>query len=107
MTTPHQQWMRDLQRAVCAPCQARPLVGVAWDDRQQRWRASVRLAGRRIAIGCYDDAFAAAVAHDDVAIELHSPFAALNVPSRPESDLWLTESRRSAAARWPLPPPQR
>lgn len=55
--------------------------GVSWVVRDERWVASINVAGRgRISLGGHPDEEAAARAYDKAARELHGEFATLNFP---------------------------
>lgn len=55
--------------------------GVTFDKAKGRWKAQIRLDGRRRYIGRYDTAEEAARAYDAAARELHGEFARLNFPT--------------------------
>ncbi len=57
-----------------------------------RWRADIQLNGRHIFIGYFDDQLDAAIAYDDMAIELFGEFACLNLDFHPEIKSWLQDS---------------
>jgi hypothetical protein len=54
-----------------------------------KWRAAICYEGRSIYIGCYEYEQDAAIAYDDMAIELFGEFAFLNFHYRPEIKDWL------------------
>ncbi len=59
---------------------------------KNKWRADIRLNGRPIFIGYFDDQIDAAIAYDDMAIELFGEFACLNLDFHPEITSWLKDS---------------
>jgi len=63
--------------------------GVHWHKDHRRWEAQIQHKGRNIHIGYYDYEADAAIAYDDMAIELFGEFACLNFNYRPEIRLWL------------------
>ena len=63
--------------------------GVHWRKDHQKWQASIFHDGRRIHIGYYDYEADAAIAYDDMAIDLFGEFACLNFDHRPEIRLWM------------------
>ncbi len=73
--------------------------GVHWDAYNRKWRAEIQHNGRRIHIGYYDYQADAAIAYDDVAIELFGEFACLNYQHRPEIELWLHQTYLFTPAR--------
>lgn len=88
---------------LCTPqqnaCNRKPLErtskykGVYWSRGNKKWRAEIRNNGRKIHIGYYYYEMDAAIAYDDVAIELFGEFAYLNFPYRPEIEQWLAQTR--------------
>jgi AP2 domain len=52
--------------------------GVWWDKTSKRWRAQLKHEGRRIDLGCHDDAVSAARAYDEAARRHAGKFARLN-----------------------------
>lgn len=52
--------------------------GVSWAKRDQKWRAKIRVDGRTIHIGNFEDPKEAARAYDAKARELHGEFARTN-----------------------------
>lgn len=52
--------------------------GVSWDNRKQRWRATIQVNGKYVSCGTYSTPEAAAYAYNQKAIELHKEFAKLN-----------------------------
>jgi hypothetical protein len=71
-----------------------------------KWRARICHHGRTIHIGCYDYEADAAIAYDDMAIELFGEFAYLNIQCRPEIKEWLDRTYFFPPAiydgRWPM-----
>jgi len=66
--------------------------GVSWNKDIRKWRAMICHHGRVLHIGYYDYEADAAIAYDDMAIELFGEFACLNFQYRPEIKEWLRES---------------
>ena len=66
--------------------------GVHWDRIRRKWRAKIKINGREIHIGYYEYEQDAAIAYDDMAIELFGEFACLNCHYRPEIKQWLQDS---------------
>jgi hypothetical protein len=66
--------------------------GVSWSRDVRKWRAMIQLNGRLIHIGYYEYEQDAAIAYDDLAIELFGEFACLNCQYRPEIKQWLQQS---------------
>lgn len=56
--------------------------GVSFDRARGKWRASIFLNYKQIAIGRFDDELEAAKAYDQNAIRLHGEFAYLNFPNQ-------------------------
>ncbi len=63
--------------------------GVSWHNKAHKWRASICYDGVNKHIGYYDYEQDAAIAYDDMAIELFGEFACLNLHYRPEIRDWL------------------
>ena len=63
--------------------------GVYWHKDNCRWEAKIGHNGLAIHIGYYDYEADAAIAYDDMAIELFGEFACLNFDHRPEIRLWI------------------
>lgn len=57
--------------------------GVTWHERSGRWRARIGVAGRKLSLGLYETAEAAARAYDEAAVRYFGDYAALNFPGRP------------------------
>jgi len=55
-------------------------VGVKWDGRRAKWKASVRVGGKENALGFYDSAEEAARKHDRAALDLGRGGTHLNFP---------------------------
>lgn len=55
--------------------------GVSFSSQLQRWKGSIRIAGRGVHLGYFDIAEDAARAYDMAALELHKEFARLNFPN--------------------------
>ena len=66
--------------------------GVYWNRDARKWLARIQHRGRLIHIGCYDYEADAAIAYDDMAIELFGEFACLNFQYRPEIREWLRQT---------------
>jgi hypothetical protein len=66
--------------------------GVCWDRDRRKWQARIQHNGRLIHIGYYEYEQDAAIAYDDMAIELFGEFACLNCHYRPEIKRWLERS---------------
>lgn len=54
--------------------------GVYWDKQRQKWRAQIKINGRRRFLGYFDDILDAARSYDKAALELFGDFAVLNFP---------------------------
>jgi AP2 domain-containing protein/HNH endonuclease len=54
--------------------------GVSWHKGTGKWRATIFVSGRQIALGLYDQAEDAARAYDLAAIEHFGPYARTNLP---------------------------
>ena len=54
--------------------------GVHWHKSGGKWRAQIRLAGRRYHLGYFTDEIAAARAYDSAAMKYFGEFARLNLP---------------------------
>src|ERR1035437_8173818 len=52
--------------------------GVYWDYRSNKWRAEIRVNGKRIFLGRFDDVLDAAAAYHEAAIKYHGEFAHLH-----------------------------
>lgn len=52
--------------------------GVSWHKGQEKWNASIRVNGKGIHIGSFDDKELAARAYDRAALELHGEYAKTN-----------------------------
>jgi len=63
--------------------------GVRWHKDHCKWETSIKHKGRAIHIGYYDYEADAAIAYDDMAVELFGEFACLNFHYRPEIRLWM------------------
>ena len=66
--------------------------GVTLDYHARKWKAQIMHNRQGIHIGVYDFEIDAAIAYDDVAIDLFGEFACLNFNCRPEIRQWLEES---------------
>lgn len=55
-------------------------IGVSWHGRDQKWRAQIRVGGRNILLGNFDDEIEAAKARDKAARKYFKQFASLNFP---------------------------
>lgn len=74
--------------------------GVNWDLSESKWRARIRIAGRRRSLGRFINPIDAAKAYDITAREVHGVFACLNFPLPGErgcddASEVLVQSRRS------------
>lgn len=65
--------------------------GVCWDKNNLKWKASICYQYDVIHIGYYDYEEDAAIAYDDMAIELFGEFACLNFHHRPEIRQWIEQ----------------
>lgn len=65
--------------------------GVSWHKASHKWAAEIRCNNERIHLGYFDYEQDAAIAYDDMAIELFGPFACLNYNHRPEIAEWLRQ----------------
>jgi hypothetical protein len=65
--------------------------GVFWKKEKKKWCAKIRYNGEHIHLGYFDYEQDAAIAYDDMAIELFGPFACLNVHWRPEIAEWMRQ----------------
>jgi hypothetical protein len=63
--------------------------GVHWHREHRKWEAQITYRGRLIHIGYYDYETDAAIAYDDMAVELFGEFACLNCNYHPEIRQWL------------------
>ncbi|MEQ3644761.1 MAG: HNH endonuclease [Paracoccus sp. (in: a-proteobacteria)] len=54
--------------------------GVHWFKTRRKWRAEIRLCGKRRGLGYFDTSVEAAMAYDEAARQLHGDFARLNFP---------------------------
>lgn len=59
-----------------------PFKGVHWDRHSGKWRAQTSCNRKRLHIGVYETALAAALAYDAAAVRLFGEFAAPNFPER-------------------------
>ncbi|MHC4258834.1 MAG: HNH endonuclease [Planctomycetota bacterium] len=67
--------------------------GVSQDSRPNLWRARIRVNGRELHLGVFDNKVDAAKAYDTAAKEYHGEFAVLNFPERTPN--WLSLLARS------------
>ncbi|MBN2182978.1 MAG: HNH endonuclease [Sedimentisphaerales bacterium] len=65
--------------------------GVCWNKEKRKWVAEICYKNQRIYIGCYDYEEDAAIAYDDMAIQLFGEFACLNCTCRPEIKQWIQD----------------
>ncbi len=65
--------------------------GVSWDKNNLKWKATICYQYELIHIGYYDYEQDAAIAYDDMAIELFGEFACLNFHCRPEIRQWMQD----------------
>ena len=56
--------------------------GVDWANDMKRWRARIRVNGKRIYLGSFEDEIEAAKAYDMAAKKFHGDFATLNFPNQ-------------------------
>lgn len=56
------------------------LKGVTWHKARNKWYSQIRLRGKHIHLGVFDDKQLAALAYDNAARELFGEFARLNFP---------------------------
>jgi len=54
--------------------------GVTWHKQRKKWYARIRIRGRAISLGYFNDQTEAAKAYDNAAKKLHAQFASLNFP---------------------------
>ena len=54
------------------------LKGVYWYESRCEWRSYIKVPGRTIALGRFDDPLSAARAYDAAALKLHGEFACIN-----------------------------
>lgn len=71
------------------------LKGVYWEVREEKFRAQIRVAGKKICLGRFASALDAAVAYDDAATKYFGEFARTNFPSAVDSPaaqqrFWIT-----------------
>jgi hypothetical protein len=59
--------------------------GVDWSTEMKRWRARIRVNGKRIYLGSFKHEIEAAKAYDRAAAKYHGQFAALNFKRRSQS----------------------
>jgi HNH endonuclease/AP2 domain len=57
------------------------LIGVTWDSDRQKWRAQIRINGRKTNLGRFASPKEAAIAHDAAARACFGEFARLNFPN--------------------------
>ena len=88
---------------ICTPAQncynKRPLPnhssqykGVSFEPVTKKWRAIIKYHGIKIHIGFYEFEQDAAIAYDDLALQLFGEFAYLNHNFRPEINQWLKQT---------------
>ncbi len=65
--------------------------GVSWHKGNRKWQAEIRNNNEYIHLGYFDYELDAAIAYDDMAIELFGPFACLNYNHRPEIAEWIRQ----------------
>jgi hypothetical protein len=65
--------------------------GVSWHKEKRKWQANIRYNNEYIHLGYFDYEQDAAIAYDDMAIELFGPFACLNIHWRPEITEWMRQ----------------
>lgn len=54
--------------------------GVVWHPRVKKWQARIKINGKRISLGYFDNKKDAARTRDEASIEYHGKFAKLNFP---------------------------
>lgn len=52
--------------------------GVAWDKKNKKWRAAIKINGKTTSLGNYDDPIEAAKVRDAAALKYYGEFARLN-----------------------------
>lgn len=52
--------------------------GVSWDKRNKKWRANIKINGKKIHLGCFDDKLFAYAAYCEACIKYHGEFANLD-----------------------------
>lgn len=65
--------------------------GVCWNKDSRKWEASIGHQNRLIHIGYFEYAEDAAIAYDDMAVQLFGEFACLNFHYRPEIQKWIQQ----------------
>lgn len=66
--------------------------GVSWTQREQKWRSAIKVNGRRLHLGYFDNESKAAMAYDRAAKEHFGEFARLNSPG--EAAIFYEEVRQ-------------
>ncbi|HIJ67829.1 MAG TPA: hypothetical protein HPP51_06040 [Planctomycetes bacterium] len=54
--------------------------GIYWHKHRKKWNARIRINGRTIPLGYFNDEISAAKAYDSAAKKLHGRFASPNFP---------------------------
>jgi len=68
--------------------------GVDWSTEMKRWRARIRVNGKRIYLGSFKHEIEAAKAYDTAAAKYHGQFAALNFKRRSQPHVKHEERRQ-------------
>ena len=71
------------------------VMGVFWSSFQEQWQARIKVNGRLVHVGFFDDIDEARIARDRAALVLHGEFASLNGPVPPGLPPWSKSERRN------------
>jgi hypothetical protein len=75
------------------------LIGVVWDKSRSKWRAQIRISGRKTNLGRFESREEAARAHDAAAVAEFGRFATLNFPEEAHGNERSAEDQDSARLR--------